>query len=1097
MLRLSLLEYFFFRNITENSGAYTRYEYPSNGVQSKVYSTIVDTNNNGADAADEVLSESWSDGAGRVLRSRTEHPGSAGGFAASLAEYDVLGRLKRSSVPTEVDANWNPAGDDYRGVDTNNNLVWLWTSQEYDWKGRVTREINTDGTDRLTTYEGCGCAGGVVATLQSELVPRDDQPNTLARRTQKVYQDILGRTYKTEFLDWNGNVYKTLLNSFSGRDEVMIERVVAGVESNSVFRETTQVFDGLGRLISRHIPEQDANTATVFTYFPDDKPQTITDARGATKHYSYNNLGLLQQIGWTVPPGSGIELPEPVSFTYDALGNRTSMIDGAGTVEYQYNQLSQLTSETREFNETVPLSPTGDNRFRIEYNYGLSGILIGYKEPFGEVITYSFDRSGKIYSVDGLRTLENVQKRYVTGTEFRAWGAIKTLNYENGSFLAVGYNARMLPQEYEFRGVNGNYFTKLSYDYLSDGKLRFSDTDYNIGVNDNAENFDRSYSYDYLGRLTSGRSGAEARGQNENNTGNRPFRMTLEYNHFGEITRQIRLHYGMNTSAEFDYANGRTITDVRTQDLQYWDNVSKVTSHTYDADGRSTVDGQQYDAEGRLKYKHLEHHSTNLTHYRTFQSDGDGNILRSSERKISWCNSPPANRCFDFEKETYRIISSVLQTSLNEIVIKRQHIGNPSEQRSRSSSIYAANTEIAKRTIGNIGTSYQADVTIIKSTDPSGVEHSWFDEINFSFSTVDPFGASLGYENPYPVDPPDTPGYPNCDYDFDHDDRDDCEYPPEFEDPQSEGSGAGSIPKTVCYQDGFEVDCMVALRNIDPDTPVTKENEFPDQAPSTTGPKNVWQDDDSTDDKSNQKEAELDFEQQYSGLDVSFGESAGVRVFVNTAMQLGTVRDHVSQILPGHTHHLSQGRLNQGPEAQSDEATINIALDNCIESLFGGLIMNNWLYSYNRNSKNGYIKFTPTLPGGNGIPGIGEISATTWFTQTGAAIAALQNAESGTTFVAQSGYTSPRSTDVNWIAKEVAENSAKYKDVGFRALFIHEMGNMIANIIRRNGWSNDHGVDNSKFFGVNDPDIGQKLENCVFGGRVGLQSGRLGLSREF
>jgi hypothetical protein len=45
-----------------NTGAYSRYEYPQNGVQSKVYSTITDVNNNGADSADEVLSESWADG---------------------------------------------------------------------------------------------------------------------------------------------------------------------------------------------------------------------------------------------------------------------------------------------------------------------------------------------------------------------------------------------------------------------------------------------------------------------------------------------------------------------------------------------------------------------------------------------------------------------------------------------------------------------------------------------------------------------------------------------------------------------------------------------------------------------------------------------------------------------------------------------------------------------------------------------------------------------------------------------------------------------------------------------------------------------------
>ncbi|MEO8649806.1 MAG: hypothetical protein ABI539_11630 [Acidobacteriota bacterium] len=57
---------------------YTRYDYLENGVQSQAYSTVVDTDNDGADADDVVLSESWFDGAGRVIRSRTPHTFSSG-----------------------------------------------------------------------------------------------------------------------------------------------------------------------------------------------------------------------------------------------------------------------------------------------------------------------------------------------------------------------------------------------------------------------------------------------------------------------------------------------------------------------------------------------------------------------------------------------------------------------------------------------------------------------------------------------------------------------------------------------------------------------------------------------------------------------------------------------------------------------------------------------------------------------------------------------------------------------------------------------------------------------------------------------------------
>jgi YD repeat-containing protein len=162
-----------------NTGAYTRYEYPNNGVQSKVFTTVTDFNNNGTgDSADEVMNESWADGAGRTRKSRTELPNSLGGFSGSLVEYNILGQVRRSTVPTEINSSWNPSGDDFvRG--------FLWMEHEYDWKGRPTKETNTDGTFKSFSYNGCGCAGGQVTTIQGELIPRDDRPTLNGRRTQK------------------------------------------------------------------------------------------------------------------------------------------------------------------------------------------------------------------------------------------------------------------------------------------------------------------------------------------------------------------------------------------------------------------------------------------------------------------------------------------------------------------------------------------------------------------------------------------------------------------------------------------------------------------------------------------------------------------------------------------------------------------------------------------------------------------------------------------------------------------------------------------------------------------------------------------------
>jgi YD repeat-containing protein len=227
-----------------NTGAYTRYVYPANNIQIKAYSTVVDTNDDGADASDEVLTEGWVDGAGRSLRSRTANPGSTGGWSATINEYDILGRVKRSTIPTEISVTnennpetWQPAGDDVR-FDSQNNSVWLWTEQEYDWKGRVTKTINTDGTESLMSFDGCGCAGKQITTIQGESVPVPGQTGTFARRTQKIYADILGRDEKKETLNWDGTVYSTVKTAFNGRDQVVEVKQYAGDDTSSTFQTT-------------------------------------------------------------------------------------------------------------------------------------------------------------------------------------------------------------------------------------------------------------------------------------------------------------------------------------------------------------------------------------------------------------------------------------------------------------------------------------------------------------------------------------------------------------------------------------------------------------------------------------------------------------------------------------------------------------------------------------------------------------------------------------------------------------------------------------------------------------------------------------------
>ena len=60
------------------------------------------------------------------------------------------------------------------------------------------------------------------------------------RRQQKIYSDVLGRTVKTEILNWqNGSVYSATVNTYNARDQV------------------TQIRQYAGRRRQRHLPGHD------------------------------------------------------------------------------------------------------------------------------------------------------------------------------------------------------------------------------------------------------------------------------------------------------------------------------------------------------------------------------------------------------------------------------------------------------------------------------------------------------------------------------------------------------------------------------------------------------------------------------------------------------------------------------------------------------------------------------------------------------------------------------------------------------------------------------------------------------------------------
>ena len=580
------------------NGAFTEFVYPQDLMMVQTFTTIRD-DSIGIQSL-RAYSAKVFDGAGRVMGTIGSHPGSVGGYTAQDINYDVMGRPIEQSNPTETNGNWVPGGEDWAG--------WLYTRQTYDWNGRPLITTNPDNTTKEVSYSGCGCAGGAVVTLTDG---GTIDAGTAKRRQQKIYADVLGRTVKTEILNWQGgSVYSATVNTYNARDQVEQVRQYAGPEGSATFQDTTMTYDGYGRLKTKHLPEQNAGTFTTWDYNSDDTVQKITDARSASQTLSYNSRHLLTNITYAWPGGGTV--PTPVSFAYDAAGNRTSMTDGFGSVSYNYDQLSRLTGETRGFSV---------GGFPITYAYNLGGKLTSITDPFGASFAYQRDPQGQLKTVTGSPYAGFTN--YVTDVVYRAWGAPRSVSYsDRGSTIA--YNARMQPSQFRLTANGtGASIIRENYGYFGDGRVSsLTDLDDTAGTNppSTLRYLSRGYAYDHVGRVKAGFSTGAA--------GHVPYNQNYSYDAFGNMTERSGMYYSYN-SPPFS-SDSASYTNHRRNGWSYnAEGQLAVTTASSTDSGRNML----YDAAGRQITTIEFGQFTTITYSAGY--DGDGQLVRESSSTSS------------------------------------------------------------------------------------------------------------------------------------------------------------------------------------------------------------------------------------------------------------------------------------------------------------------------------------------------------------------------------------------------------------------------------------------------------------------------------
>jgi hypothetical protein len=66
------------------------------------------------------------------------------------------------------------------------------------------------------------------------------------------------------------------------------------------------------------------------------------------------------------------------------------------------------------------------------------------------IINYNCDGTGRVVSVTGENNLVENVSTYASNLAYRAWGALKDIDYGNGAHSHIGYNTRLFPTAYSY-----------------------------------------------------------------------------------------------------------------------------------------------------------------------------------------------------------------------------------------------------------------------------------------------------------------------------------------------------------------------------------------------------------------------------------------------------------------------------------------------------------------------------------------------------------------------------------------------------------------------------------------------------------------------
>ncbi|MDO9162192.1 MAG: RHS repeat-associated core domain-containing protein [Methylococcaceae bacterium] len=441
--------------------------------------------------------------------------------SASIAyRYDNAHRLVgiTDSLGNHIDYTLDNQGNrlNTQVFDPANQLIST-RAQVFDGLSRLTKTIGAENQTASVGYDANGNTIRVIDPLNNKTVLAYDTLN-------RLISSIDPAGYATK------NAYDKHDNLLSVTDPLTLV--------------TDYVYDGLGQRLTSDSPD----TGKSQTSYDDaGNPLSSVDARGQIVNYNYDALNRVTQIS---PAGQS-----PIKFRYDqgrnGIGHLTQMIDDAGVTNWAYDVNGRLTSKTIK---------TGSVTLVTRYGFNANGRLTTLTYPSGQVLKLNYNSNGQISGFDNKRTT------LLSGIDYQPFGVAKNWTFGNGV-----KTSRDFDQDGRLIGYDlADRWRQLSYDSAS----RIT------GYIDADLNFDQSFSYDELGRLTG--------------VTNPTSQTRYSYDANGNRTQQLDSALTKSFNLESSSNRLMSVTD---------DNLQTIKNYSYDTAGHLIDDGYNqfgYDGRGRL-----------------------------------------------------------------------------------------------------------------------------------------------------------------------------------------------------------------------------------------------------------------------------------------------------------------------------------------------------------------------------------------------------------------------------------------------------------------------------------------------------------------